>query len=101
MLELGPSEQGIAKQAVRSGQPVPERIANAPQLRFGLQFYLQAFFDLDSDRQVGMSLGRIPWSVVTKYAEVYRLTEEDTERLHYFIRAMDIAYLKWQQEKDK
>jgi hypothetical protein len=44
LLELGPHEQAIAKQAMRAGQPLPDRIANAPELEVGLQLYLQAFF---------------------------------------------------------
>ena len=50
MLEQGPHEVMIAQQSVRMGQPLPARIANAPELMLGLQVYLQAFFDLDSER---------------------------------------------------
>lgn len=100
MLELGPTEQNIAKQAARSGMEIPDRIQKAPVLGLGLSFYLQAFFDLDADRNVGMSLGRIPWSVVLQYAAFYRLTEEQTDCLTYIIREMDTAYTKYREEQN-
>lgn len=91
---MGNIERGIVKQAVRSGQPVPDRILNAPVLRFGLLFYLQAFFDLDSERAQGMSLGRIPWMAIKHYADHFELDEGQTDALFYFIREMDSAHLK-------
>jgi len=88
-------EQNIIKQSLRSGQPIPERIANAPELQLGLVFYLQAFFDLDSERSVGgYGLGRIPWLAIKQYAEFYVLDEDQIECLIYYIRAMDTAHLK-------
>lgn len=100
MLELGPSEQNIAKQAARSGQPLPERIANAPSLKLGLEFYLQAFFDLDSERVQGLGPGRIPWSAMTRYAEHHGLMEDETEMLRYFLQYIDTAYLNHKAEKN-
>jgi hypothetical protein len=79
---------------MRSGQPLPARIANAPQLRLGLSFYLNAFFDLDAERSMGMGIGRIPWSAILQYATYYELDEEQTDRLFYFIRAIDTAHIK-------
>lgn len=98
-MELGPSEQNIAKQAMRSGQPIPDRIANAPKLRLGLIFYLQAFFDLDAERSHGWGLGRIPWSSLVQYASFYDLDEEQTDSLVYFVKALDAAHLKRLNDK--
>lgn len=84
----------MVKQAVRSGQPIPDRIQNAPILRFGLNLYLQAFFDLDSERSQGFGLGRIPWLAIKQYAMYYELDIEQTDCLIHFIRAMDAAHLK-------
>lgn len=85
---------------MRSGDPIPDRILNAPQIRFGLMLYLEAFFDLDSERVPGMALGRIPWIAIQRYAEHYELDEEQTECLFYFIRAMDTAHLKRAEQKN-
>lgn len=101
MIELGSVEKNIALQAVRSGQPLPDRIANAPQLELGLQLYLTAFFDLDAERESGMSLGRIPWSAVDRYAVAYELDDEQYEDLHYFIKHMDTEHIKRIKAKEK
>jgi hypothetical protein len=90
---MGPIERNIAQQAYRSGEPMPDRIANAPELDLGLEVYLQAFFDLDSERSHGMGLMPIPFTAVLQYARLYDFDEEQTEDLLYFIRRMDNANL--------
>ena len=80
--------------AYRLGQPLPERIANAPELHLGLELYLQAYFDLDSERSNGMGVGRIFWTSIADYAKAFDLDEDQTDDLFYFIRAMDNANLK-------
>lgn len=94
MLEMGEHEQSIAKQAIRAGQPIPERIANAPELREHLFLFLQAFFDLDSERVHVFSPTAIPWRSMAEYAEVFNFDSEQREDLFYFIRAMDVQHLK-------
>lgn len=94
MLEMGPIEQTIIRQAVQAGHPLPDRIANAPELQEGLQLYLQAFFDLDSERSHATAPTAIPWSSVQYYASSFDFDEEQTEDLHFFIRRMDSEHLK-------
>ena len=94
-------EQNIVNQAKRLGQPIPDGIANAPRLNLGLELYLQAFYDLDSERTIGLSLSPIPWSAIHNYCECNLLGEEQTENMHYFIRRMDGANLKRMNEKSK
>lgn len=91
---MAPSEQHIAKQAYMLGQPLPERIANAPELFLGSELYLCAFFDLDSERSHGMGLTRIPWSRIKDYAIAFDLDEQQTEDLLYYIPKMDNANLQ-------
>jgi hypothetical protein len=94
MLEMGPVEQAIIRQARQAGHPIPARILNAPELREGLQLYLQAFFDLDSERSHATAPTAIPWSSVQYYASTYDFNEEQAEDLHFFIRRMDSEHLK-------
>lgn len=101
VLELAPIEQNIAKQAMRAGEDMPERIANAPELKSGLQLYLQAFFDLDAERTHALSLTPIPWTSIKAYAEFYAFDIEQTEDLLFLIRRMDNAHLKRLAEKNK
>lgn len=101
MMDLSPIEQNIARQAMLSGQPLPDRIANAPELIIGLQLYLIAFFDLDSERDNSMSLRRIPWSAIDRYATRYEFDSEQYDDLHYFIREMDTEHLKRLKSKQQ
>lgn len=94
MLEMGPVEQALAKQAMRAGNKLPDRIANAPELKIGLQLYLQAFFELDSERSHAMAPTAIPWTSVKDYAQAFGFDEEQTEDLHFFIRRMDGEHLQ-------
>lgn len=93
-LDLGPHEQKLAKQYMRAGEPIPERIANAPELMIGLQFYMQAFFDLDSERSHAMAPTAIPRSKIRDYAEAYECDDETTEDLMFLIRKMDNKHLE-------
>lgn len=91
MVELGPIEQSIARQAMQAGRALDKRIQNAPELTQGLQFYLQAFFDLDSERSHGMAVTRIPRSKVREYAREFELTEDEAGTLEYFVTELDTA----------
>lgn len=91
---MGPIEQNIAKQAMRANEPLPDRIANAPELAFGLNFYLDAFFDLDAERTHALAPTPIPRSSIVAYAKEYELDEDEKEDLIYLIRRMDNEHLK-------
>lgn len=101
LLDMAPIEQSIAKQAMRAGQPLPDRIANAPELNQGLQLYIQAFFDLDSERSHAWAPTAIPWTSMAAYAKAYELDEEQTEDMFYFVKQMDAEHLKRLQAKIK
>lgn len=94
VLDLGHIEKNIAQQAVRAGEPIPDRIANAPELEKGLNLYLQAFFDLDGERSHAFSPTPIPWSSIKQYCEYYEFDNEQSEDLFFHIRRMDNAHLK-------
>lgn len=63
--------------------------------------YLQAFFDLDSERSHSMGITVIPWSAIDNYARAYDFSDEQREDLIYFLRAMDNAHTKKLAEKSK
>jgi len=65
-------------------------------------FFLRAFWDLDSERQVGMALGRIPRSKVFHYGSEAGLDSAMMDVLWRLIQRMDAAYLTWvQKEQEK
>lgn len=94
MMDLAPVERSVARQMVRDGRNVPDNMASAPELRVGLQFYIEAFFDLDSERTHGESLAPIPWGKIKDYAEAYECDEEQTADLIYLVKQMDADHLK-------
>lgn len=80
---------------------MPDRIVNAPELRIGLQLYLQAFFDLDSERTHAFNPTPIPWTAIKEYATAHELDEEQTDDLFYFVKRMDNEHLNRLQAKIK
>lgn len=79
---------------------LPDKIKNAPELRLGLELYYQAFWELDSCRQLGMGAGPIGWLDIEGYGKARGFDEEQLEDLHHFIPTMDAAYSKhWEQKR--
>lgn len=66
------------------------------EIREDLLFVWRAFHDLSGDRQTGMSVGRIPFSSVDRYAARFGVDDrDDFERFMGLIRAMDLAFVEW------
>ena len=100
-LDVGAFEQTLIRQATAAGQPIPDRVANAPRLQPGLELYLNAFFDLDSERTHGFSLSPIPWGSIFAYGQAYGLDKEQQDDLIYFVRKLDQAHLDRIAKKQK
>jgi len=83
------AESAVIKQIARFGGALPDRVTDKPKPGVGLDFYLIAFFDLDTERDL-TNLQPIPWSAIVAYANLYEANVDD---LTYFIRKMDNAYL--------
>jgi len=94
-LDLGKDEQTIARQAYVNRQPLPDRIQNAPKLLPGLELWLQAVLDLDSDR----TDGQIPWSSIARYSEFYDFDATLSEDLFYYVRVLDGVILDRRAKK--
>lgn len=98
---MGPVEKVLIQQALREGRPLPDRIENAPELKFGSYFYLQAFLDLNSERINGMGIGEIPHSKIRDYAKWAGASFEVEYCLLHHIRVMDADHIKRMTEKQK
>jgi hypothetical protein len=63
--------------------------------------YWVAWHSLSSDRPMGAmgGAGRIPWSVIDRYAE--KNLFDDTDQLARMLWAMDDVYLSWMAEQSK
>jgi hypothetical protein len=87
----GGVHEALAAQMKRDGIEVPDNVANQPVLQGNLIGYLDAFYELDTERSHGFALARIPWSKIVGYGERYGF---DIEELVFFIRKMDDAHLE-------
>lgn len=81
--------------AIRRRQPLPDVIANAPQLFPGLEAYYEAFTELSTCRTNGMAMGPIPWSAINEYAKRYDYTGEGFDYLVRMVRALDDTFLAY------
>lgn len=102
-LKHASSDNAVLQQALKNGEELPDFIRNKPNLiDEGLQFYLQAFFALESERQIGLTISPIPITKIIEYAKF--LTYETHEEMHDFvsiIRALDMVVIKHYSDKDK
>lgn len=79
----------------------PDWFEEEPQLAPGEDFFLRAFFNLSTERQIGWASGPIPHSRVVEYGVRSGLEEATIEILVHVIRRMDQAYLEWLAEQRK
>lgn len=100
--ELDYSDKGFSlESAIAKGRPLPKWAENEPVLCPGDEFYIKAFFDLSSCREVGMGIGPIPWRDILTYAIFFGLEEDLIDPFIQIIREMDSGYLKWQDQHQK
>lgn len=82
----------LASQMERDGAALPKQISDQPELQGNLICYLDAFYELDTERSHGMALVRIPWSRIIAYGQHYGF--DDLDELVFFIRKMDDAHIE-------
>lgn len=80
----------------RDGAATPQVLSQQPRLPLNLLMFLEAFYELDTERthtvtMTGMSVARIPWSKIVQYAEHYGY---EVDEFLYFMRKMDDAHLE-------
>lgn len=80
---------------------MPERIANAPELQFGNEFYYQSFWHLTSDRPSGFGPAPIPSGAIRGFCRDEGLTESESSDMMYLIRRMDAVWMEVMDGKQK
>lgn len=90
----------MARNAIAFHQPLPDAIANAPELHFGLEVYWSAFMSLSWNRPSGFGLMPIPDSAIEDYASRHDLDDDLTESLRHHIRGMDSAFREHHGKKN-
>ncbi len=86
-------------QGLDKGRAPPAWFLNYPEELPGDDVWLGAFWNLTTERQVGMATGPIPYSKTTEYATALGLGGGMLRIFHALIRAMDSAYLGWIQKQ--
>lgn len=81
--------------AIRKGRDLPPWYLDEPPIHPSQDFYLQAFSDLSTTRQIGMGPGPIPWDKILLYAHWMELERDVTRAFVQIIQLMDSAYMDW------
>lgn len=76
-----------------------KQLAKAPKLEH--PFYWNAFQELSTERQIGMSIGKIPISKMWDWAELNDLTLSEAIALVYVMKEMDNAMLRIQAKQSE
>lgn len=87
----------VLTQAMKTGV-IPPKIADAPQLRFGLELYYSAFMDLVTTRG-GWGDSPIPFGAILDWARAAELDEVQVEDLQFYVSKLDEAYLDHVRKK--
>jgi len=90
-----------ARYADKDESQIPDPLLNEPELLPGLNLYFDAFWELCPDRQLGMSVGPIPYTSIRQYCIDWNLNEELTFNMKKLVRKLDLVYLEWQEKKAK
>ena len=80
------------------GRDFPEWYNKVPLIGLGEDFYLSAYSDLSTCRQVGMGQGPIPWDKIVQYGLFYGLDNENIDFLIKIIGYVDIEFFKRQED---
>lgn len=88
-----------ADMMIRNNIKLPEPWKDPPQIEPLYTWYMEAFSDLSTCRQLGFSAGPIPWIAICEYID--REEIEDCEMFTFLIRSMDNEYLKYVKEESE
>lgn len=86
---MGELEEILTERALKEGMPIPDRIANAPDIFPWLMLYMRAFFALDTHRSHSQGVSRIPWLAIEQYARINEFDTQQKEDLHFFTSRLD------------
>lgn len=100
-MEHGEHEKTIVEQCRINKMPLPDFLKDKPEIKFGLEFYWKAFWELSTCRAIGMGEGPIPWGAMNDYAERHGIYGDEFDRFVLIIKGMDAAYLEHRHKMQK
>lgn len=77
------------------GADLPQWFLDEPVPDDGTRFVVAAFWELTTERAIGMAMGQIPGSRIVEYAARKGLPEGMMALFTACVRACDDAYLEW------
>ena len=83
------------------GAPTPGWLEEQPQQESGDGFYLQSFWELSTERQLGFTVGPIPESAIRMYGGAHHLSPVMMVVFKAVIRSMDSTYRDWAESERK
>lgn len=66
-----------------------------------MPFFLEAFFELTTERPGGMGMMAIPWSKIRQFAEAHGFDGESLSDFHHIIRLMDDHFMAVMNKKHR
>lgn len=95
-------EEYSIRAGAQKGRAFPEWYLDCPELLPGEEFYIVAFWTLNTERQVAQGvLGRIPWSRAMDYAVKKGVAPDMLDAFWQIVSALDTAYLEGQRTEYK
>lgn len=100
-LEWGDQYQTLLDIQEASGVK-PKALVDRPALQPQNRLFLEAFYDLNPSRQIGMTIGPIPCSEVLAYVQLLGdYTADERLRLLRIVRRLDSAYMEFNASQAK
>jgi len=79
---------------VENGKDPPEAYFTEPAIEESNVFYWEAFYELSTERQIGMGIGPIPRSAVMAYAAEWGLVGDAVEHFANIIKLVDVEQMR-------
>lgn len=83
------------------GAPTPEWLEDEPCQEDWDAFYMQAFWDLSTERQLGFTVGPIPTSSIYRYPGANGFSPAMMALFVRVIQVMDSTYREWAESERK
>jgi hypothetical protein len=81
---------------------LPKFLEDEPIINDGLEFYLIAYFDLGTTRQVGFGMAPISYFSIRDYARDYGIeSQDDFENFESYIRELEKVEFKIVERRQK
>ena len=102
-LKHGSNNDVLTQQVLKNGGTLPDFIKNRPYvLDESLQFYLQAFFMLESERQIGFGIYPIPLTKIIEFGKFLGYTDyADMYNFIHIIRELDSFTINYYSKSNK